>query len=415
VKPGYKQTKIGVIPEDWSIVELGKLFSFKNGPNKAKQFFGYGTPIINYMDVYTKRSLRKRDIAGSVSLNSQEIDNYRVFKGDVLFTRTSETADEVGISSVVLDELHDTVFSGFVLRARPKSKQMQSQFVQYCFSPSYVRKQIVAKSTYTTRALTNGRSLSSVIVAMPTSDLEQIIIANSLSDTDSLITSLEKLIGKKKLIKQGVMQELLTGKRRLPGFSGEWDTKRLGDVCQILKGSGLSKSSINEDGNRYCILYGELFTKYKELIEKPVSKTESTEGLYSKKGDVLLPGSTTTTGIDLAKASALMVDNVLIGGDIIVLRPSEAIYGPYLAQQINAVLRDKIAEKTKGITIYHLHGKDLTGLEVKTPPIEEQVQISNVIYSIECVVARLETLRKKYTLLKQGMMQELLTGRIRLV
>jgi type I restriction enzyme S subunit len=100
------------------IKKIGEFIEFKNGLNKEKKFFGYGTPIINYMDVFNSRGINPRDIYGKVFLNKSEIGTYNAKKGDVFFTRTSETVDEIGITSVLLEDFNDTVFSGFILRGR---------------------------------------------------------------------------------------------------------------------------------------------------------------------------------------------------------------------------------------------------------------------------------------------------------
>src|SRR6267142_779497 len=165
MKPSYKQTDVGNIPIEWNAPVLGGLFDFKNGLNKGKEYFGHGTPIVNYMDVYRNCGLYAHDLLGRVDVSKQELKAFEVKKGDVFFTRTSETVEEVGIASVMLNESPDTVFSGFVLRARPKNDNLDDQFKKYCFSPFVVRKQITSKSTYTTRALTNGRLLSAVAIA----------------------------------------------------------------------------------------------------------------------------------------------------------------------------------------------------------------------------------------------------------
>ena len=214
VAPGYKRTEVGVIPRDWDGVPLGDLFTFKNGLNKAKHFFGFGTPIVNYMDVYTLSGIRMADLKGRVSLNSQEIANFEVRKGDVFFTRTSETVDEIGVAAVMLEDSPDTVFSGFVLRARPKNDRLDDAYKQYCFTPYEIRYQIVSKSTYTTRALTNGRLLSAVHIVVPPLP-EQRAIAGVLSDLDAEITALERRRDKAKQIKQAMMQKLPAGRPRL--------------------------------------------------------------------------------------------------------------------------------------------------------------------------------------------------------
>ncbi len=235
IKNGYKQTEVGVIPDDWDSLPLGDLFKFKNGLNKSKESFGYGTPIVNYNDVYLKTEIRSKDIHGKVSLSPKEIKLFEVLKGDVFFTRTSETPEEVGISSVVVEDVKDTVFSGFVLRARPLDKRLDLHYKKYCFSTKSVRSEIVSNCTYTTRALTNGKVLSRIQIPIPPLP-EQQAIATALSDIDGLISSLQKLIDKKKNIKQGAMQELLTGTRKLEGFSGEWVEVELGAITKINTG-----------------------------------------------------------------------------------------------------------------------------------------------------------------------------------
>jgi len=213
LRPGYKQTEVGVIPEDWEVVMIGDLFSFKNGLNKAKEFFGYGTPIVNYMDVFSHPRLSVDEIDGRVDVNPKELLAYNVRKGDVFFTRTSETIEEIGMASVMLDDPEKTVFSGFVLRARPKTDDIDDSYKAYCFSPRYFRSQVTARASYTTRALTNGRSLSATKLARPPKP-EQRAIATALSDVDALLDGLDRLIVKKRDLKQAAMQRLLTGKTR---------------------------------------------------------------------------------------------------------------------------------------------------------------------------------------------------------
>lgn len=152
---------------DWEEYSLGELFSFKNGLNKSKMYFGSGTPIINYMDVYKHSGIVESDIKGRVTVTSQELINYAAEKGDVFFTRTSETTEEIGIAATVLDELHDTVFSGFLLRARPRNKILDNLYKKYCFSSHSVRKEIISRASYTTRALTNGKILSQIRIKIP--------------------------------------------------------------------------------------------------------------------------------------------------------------------------------------------------------------------------------------------------------
>ena len=146
---------------------LGELFEFKNGLNKGKEFFGKGTPIVNYTDVYRNIKLTNISLKGTVDVSREEQERYSVKRGDVFFTRTSETQEEIGKTSVLLEDIKDGVFSGFVLRARPKTELLLPEYCAYCFNSSDFRKAIVRYSTYTTRALTNGGTLSKLSIPVP--------------------------------------------------------------------------------------------------------------------------------------------------------------------------------------------------------------------------------------------------------
>ena len=246
---------------------------------------------------------------------------------------------------------------------------------------------------------------------------EQQKIAEVLTDLDDLIAELEKVRDKKQAIKIGAMQELLTGKHRLNGFTEPWKEVKLGNVADVLKGANLSKGKTSLNGHNSCILYGELFTTYKEKILNVVSRTDYDEGVLSKKGDVLLPGSTTTTGIDLAKASALMLDNILLGGDINILRVDFALIDSvFLAYLITRTQRNAIDKIAKGTTVYHLHGTDLKDLAICIPTDKsEQTAIANVLSDMDNEISAINDKINKYKQIKAGVADELLSGRIRLI
>jgi type I restriction enzyme, S subunit len=245
---------------------------------------------------------------------------------------------------------------------------------------------------------------------------EQRAIAAALTDADALLAGLDRLIAKKRDLKQAAMQQLLTGQTRLPGFLGNWTDVQLSCIADVLKGNALSKSMRSASGIRPCILYGELFTTYGRVITSVVGRTNSSEGCASVAGDVLMPGSTTTTGADLATAAALLIDGVALGGDILIVRQKGSSYDPiFLANLLTYAKRQEVAELTQGITIHHLYGRDLKTLAIKLPPLAEQSAIASVVTDIDAELTALEARRDKTRALKQGMMQELLTGRIRLV
>ena len=158
------------------IVKLGELFEFKNGINKEKSSFGKGTPIINYVNVYKKNKIYFEDLQGLVEATDDELIRYKVKRGDVFFTRTSETIEEIGFTSVLLEDIENCVFSGFLLRARPLTDLLLPEYCAYCFSTSSMRNAIKRKSTYTTRALINGTSLSQIEISLSPLEVQKRIV-----------------------------------------------------------------------------------------------------------------------------------------------------------------------------------------------------------------------------------------------
>jgi type I restriction enzyme S subunit len=211
------------------------------------------------------------------------------------------------------------------------------------------------------------------------------------------------------------MQQLLTGQTRLPGFSGEWEVRRLGDVASFFKGKGLPKSELSPSGAEPCIHYGELFTRYPETIKAIFSRTNGLRDAFrSAANDVLMPTSDVTPR-GLAKASCVTVDGVILGGDILVIRSdSKRVHGPFLSCVIRHE-EDQVLQLVSGSTVFHLYGSDMRKFNFSMPPLPEQTAIATVLSDIDAELAALEARRDKTRALKQGMMQALLTGRIRLL
>ena len=199
----------------WRATSIGNILEFKNGLNKAAQYFGSGTPIINFMDVMNGPIITAGDVDGRVTLTREEIKRFSAQPGDMFFTRTSETVDEVGTAAVLVDAVPDAAFSGFILRGRPRSNESDSRFLAYLCQIDAIRNQITAIATYTTRALTNGRSLGRVAIEVP-SLYEQQAIANVISDSDAEIAALRARLGKARDVRAGMMQQLITGCIGLP-------------------------------------------------------------------------------------------------------------------------------------------------------------------------------------------------------
>lgn len=428
-KQGYKQTEVGLIPQDWEILSIGDSLIFKNGLNKESEFFGYGTPIVNYMDVFNNFGIRRKDIDGKVFLSREEKKNFSAQKGDVFFTRTSETQEEIGTSAVLLESIKDCVFSGFILRGRPKNDIVALEYYQYCLIPQYVRTQIISTSSYTTRALTNGRFLSKVKLVTPPTLTEQKAIATALSDVDGLIASLEQTITKKKAIKQGAMQQLLTpphkGGKRLPGFSGEWNEIRLGDLIHDFQ-NGYAFSAIGyEDYGIRIITMAQIGLQGQFQLNESkgnywdASQLKPLKDFVLKKGDLIMSMTDVTPQKNLIGRMTIIEEK-----------------GPFFLNQRVGHLRVN-KEKANTIILKHLsnmrswrtYSKGIASLGVQAnigttdikngtfnlPQIEEQNAIAQILSDMDAEITQLETKKEKYQAIKQGMMQELLTGKTRLI
>ena len=168
---------------------MADLFDFRNGLSKGKEFFGTGTPFIRYTDVYNNRFLKAENITALVECTPAELEKLRVSRGDVLFTRTSETAEDVGWSSVMLDDIGDCVFNGFTIKASPKTDYLLPEYCAYCFSTREFRQYVTSHCAFTTRASLTGKTISEYLLLVPSIE-EQRRIAGILNQFHALCNDL---------------------------------------------------------------------------------------------------------------------------------------------------------------------------------------------------------------------------------
>ena len=184
------------------------------------------------------------------------------------------------------------------------------------------------------------------------------------------------------------MQQIFSQAIRFQADDGcdfpDWEEKKLGDLFSGIKGRGLSKGDITIDGLNKCILYGELYTTYPEVIKNIVSRTNSDDGVKSQAGDLLVPCSTTTTGIDLADVTAINEDNVLLGGDMSILRLKKDGDSIFFAYYLTHYKKFDLAKYGQGSTIVHLYYSHFKKIDLKFPSsVEEQTKIANFLSSID--------------------------------
>ena len=168
---------------------LGELFDFRNGLSKGKEFFGKGTPFIRYTDVYNHRTLRKKDITALVECTEDEKERLKVSRGDVLFTRTSETAEDIGWSSVMLDDMDNCVFNGFTIKATPKTKELLPEYCAYCFITADFRQYVTKHCAFTTRASLTGNTIAQYRMTIPPLDIQSRIV-NVLDNFEKICSDL---------------------------------------------------------------------------------------------------------------------------------------------------------------------------------------------------------------------------------
>ena len=394
LKPGYKQTEVGVIPGDWSTPELGQILkSMQLGGNYKNSEIPTRWPLIKMGNL--GRGTIKLDRLDFVDSKQSPAVRDRLCDGDVLFN-TRNTLELVGKVAIWKEELPEAYFNSNIMRMDFDEQRVSSSaFMNFILNTAKSITSLRGIATGTTSvAAIYGRDLAKIVIPLPTK-AEQVEIAEALSDADALIESLDQLIAKKRQIKQGAMQELLTGKRRLPGFGGEWVIKRLGDVAEISKGQLITESTAIP-GDVPVIAGG----KKPAYFHNRANRTGKT---------ITISGSGASAGyVAFYESPIFASDCSTIGGG-----------GNYSVEFIYFVLllnQEVIYKAQTGGAQPHIHPDDLRPLMIHVPlDCSEQAAIATILSDMDTELAALESRLAKARQIKQGMMQELLTGRIRLL
>lgn len=398
IPQGYKQSDLGLIPNDWDVKELGNIVIFKNG--KAHENF------INNDGSYIVVNSKFISSEGEVVKHSDK-QLCPAEKDSILMVMSDVPSGKAIAKCFFVEKSGKYTINQRICSFYPKISPL---FLYYKINrnPYFLAFDDGVKQTNLRKS-----EVLACEIAIPNSISEQDNISKVLSDIDSLIQKTEKLIEKKKAVLQGTAQELISGKRRLPKYNQTWEEVTLGDVAELSKGRGLSKNDIINNGKYKCIHYGELFIKYKEKIVKILSRTNLKTNMFlSKKNDVLMPTSDVTPN-GLATASCILEDNVVLGGDILVIRPQAKLNGIFLSYAVS-LNRSQVMQLVKGITVYHLYASDMKKFKFNLPEITEQKDIITILDSMNQEIEQLEKKLVKYNQIKQGAMQVLLTGKIRL-
>lgn len=414
LRPGYKRTEVGVIPEDWDVRYLGELFDITSSKRVFQsEWTTAGVPF------YRARELAVLGESGTV-VNELYItrEKYEAFKaaygvpatGDMLVTGVGTLGKVYVVTEGDVFYFKDGNIIWFKI-----SGSIDSDFLQQLYLTPLITKQISDGSSGTTVGTYTITGAKKTVVPFPPMP-EQQAIAAALRDVDALLDGLTHFIDKKRDLKQASMQQLLAGQTRLPGFDGEWEMKRLGDVGRFLKGNGVRKDQART-GSFPCVRYGEIYTDHMDCIRhftSWIAPDVAAEATRLRKGDLLFAGSGETKA-EIGKCVAFVDDvEAYAGGDIVILRPN-GVDAAFMGYYLNtASISAQKASKGQGDAVVHISASALASLEIVVPPLAEQTAIATVLSDMDAELAALEARRDKTRLLKQAMMQELLTGRTRL-
>lgn len=421
-KAGYKQTEVGVIPEDWGVAAVGDEFSIQLGKMlDAEKNVGVPKPFLGNRAVQWGR-IDLSDI-GVINLTPSDLQRFRLRNGDLLVCE----GGEIGRAAIWTGQIAECYYQKALHRLRPKRGYNVTLMLN-------VLRRLVSTGvllnfvTQTSIAHLPKDKFEKVQIPLPPTKAEQEAIAEALSDADALIESLERLLAKKRHLKQGAMQQLLTGRKRLPGFSGEWEVKPLGDLFNFSGGFTASRDQLSTEG--YCYLhYGDIHLSNKTFVD-----------VRSEYQDI------PKLDIPLRKVSAA---SLLDDGDVVFVDASEDDEGtsnhvvivnldktPFISGLHTIVAKGRTNELDPqyrrycfqtpaikaqfrffavGTKVSGISKTNIAKVTLPVPSIPEQTAIAAILSDMDAELAILEAKLAKVRSLKQGMMQELLTGRIRLV
>ncbi len=410
VKPGYKRTEVGVIPEEWGIRPLAEVAEIRTGVAKNANISVSNPVAVHYLRVANVQD-GYLDLSNMSQLQvaQEDLKRYAVLPGDVLMNEGGDL-DKLGRGAVWRGEFAPCIHQNHVFVVRCRTS-LSPDFLNIWTAAAPARRYFLVAGKQTTNlASINKTALGGLPVAIP-AETEQRAIATALSDVDALLTQLDRLIAKKRDIKQAAMQQLLTGKTRLPGFDGEWEVKQLGDVFSI--STGRSKSAyVVAGGMNWVVDMGSISTDGKLVVSKATNYSDD----FLNAGDLVMPKDDIGGGGIIGRVGYINANRTYVLGDHVyrlTARCGNPLFMSYVinSHKINSELRKKVI----GSAQLGLGRKSVVEQEIAFPALEEQTAIAALLSDLDAELAALEARRDKTRALKQGMMQELLTGRTRLV
>ena len=412
VKPGYKQTEVGVIPDAWNAQPLGEvLIKGRLGGNYANQDMEAELPLMKMGNL--ARGCFDLSKVQFIGPGVMPEPLHQLVCGDVLFN-TRNTLDLVGKVAIWRDELPVAYYNSNLMRLEfDPEKICSNEYANYVLNTEGTISRLRGLATGTTSvAAIYTRDLLKLQIPVPPLS-EQRAIAKALSDVDALLGALERLIVKKRDLKQAAMQQLLTGQTRLPGFDGEWDLRRLGDIARIQRGASPrpidNPAWFDENSDIGWVRISDV-TKSGMYLRETTQRLSPLGVKHSRpvsRGNLIMSICATVGRPIVNEIDVCIHDGFVVFDDL----QADKLFIYYMLKWIEP---DWSKHGQTGSQM-NLNTGLITGTEISIPPLSEQTAIATVLSDMDAELAALEQRLAKTRSLKQGMMQELLTGRTRLV
>ena len=395
--------------DDWEQRKLGELGgTFTGLSGKTKDDFGHGdAEYVTYVNVFSN------PIAAGDGTESVEIDEGQntVQYGDVLFTTSSETPEEVGMSSVWLDNRVNVYLNSFCFGWRPSIK-FDPNYLAFMLRSSAMRKKFTFLAQGISRYNISKNKVMEMSVPVPSAD-EQGCVGAFFTNLDRLITLHQRKYDKTVNIKKTMLEKMFPKdgadrpEIRFKGFSGIWKMGKLSELADFAKGQGYSKSDLKESGDP-IILYGRLYTKYETVISEVDSFVLKKEkSVFSKGNEVIVPASGETAE-DIARAAVVENTGIILGGDLNILKPNPIIDPIFLALTItNGAQKKELSKRAQGKSVVHLYSSDLKEVPLFYPKLEEQKRISTLFRNFDNILALHQRKLVKLKNLKKAFLEKM--------
>lgn len=399
IPEGYRKSEIGIIPDKWECVDLGETVEYIKGyAFKSKEYTKSGARIIRVSDT-TFNSIKDENAVYINSDDSYKYSNWKLKEDDIIISTVGSKPPMydslVGKAIRINEKYAGSLLNQNAVLFRSKSKNQKLIYANLRTDKYIKHIEKIFRGNANQASITLNE-LFEFKFAVPKDPIEQKAIATALSDIDDLISSLEKLINKKKLIKQGAKQELLTGKKRLDGFSGDWEFRCIGDLAEINTGSKNTEDKV-DDG------------KYPFFVRS--QKMEKINTFAYDEEAILTAGD----GVGVGKVFHYINGKFNVHQRVYKISNFKGVYPKFFFEYFKENFYNEVMKYTAKSSVDSVRRDMIDKMLIPVPNVEEQKQISQILSDMDEEIKKIEIKLDKYNNIKRGMMEELLTGKRRLV